>query len=52
MTWRGEGLRVFSCFSLVVLFLYFLIINDIELLALGDGFRGGEPLGNAALETD
>lgn len=45
-------LGVLFCFSLVVLFLYFLIINDIQLLVLGYDFWGGEPLGNAALETD
>jgi len=39
-------------FSLVVLFLYFLIINDIQLLVLGYDFWGVESLGNAALETD
>lgn len=51
MTWRGEELGGLFRFSLV-LFLYFLIINDIQLLVLGYDFWGREPLGNAALETD
>lgn len=51
MTARGEGLAVLF-FSLLFSFFIFLIINDIQLLVLGYDFWGGEPLGNAALETD